>query len=200
MSLLKSAWEIALEKTEGIEADPEKIRRDNLIGEGKRLAGTYLTDIESDGSELKKAYDLAKDDEKPLLKKGIASTVLLNVALPQGPDFSDRFERMRHIVEIIDGKESETVGLLGQIGQFMEKYLQSRDSLLDRARQQYQPMYEQKREQMMQKYGKVPNMSMDQDPEFVQMLQRNYNQLSNQYQQVLDQAKDQLKEAWSLTD
>jgi dsDNA-specific endonuclease/ATPase MutS2 len=103
-------------------------------------------------------------------------------------------------VEIIDGKESETVGLLGQIGQFMEKYLQSRDSLLDRARQQYQPMYEQKREQMMQKYGKVPNMSMDQDPEFVQMLQRNYNQLSNQYQQVLDQAKDQLKEAWSLTD
>ena len=61
-------------------------------------------------------------------------------------------------------------------------------------------MYEQKREQMMQKYGKAPSMSMDQDPEFVKMLQRNYTQLSNQYQEVLDQAKDQLKQVWGIED
>jgi hypothetical protein len=52
----------------------------------------------------------------------------------------------------------------------------------------------------MQKYGKAPSMSMDQDPEFVQMLQRNYTQLSNQYQEVLDQAKDQLKQVWGIED
>ena len=55
MALLKSAWEIALEKTEGIEADPEKITRDLRINEGKRLAGTYLTEIESEGKELQAA-------------------------------------------------------------------------------------------------------------------------------------------------
>lgn len=198
MSLLKSAWEIALEKTEGIEADPEKIRRDNIISEGKHLAGAYLTDIEADGSALREAYRKAEDDQKDLLKVGMATTVLLNIALPQTSDFSDRLEKIRTIVEIIDGPESDTVGLIGQIGQFMDKYLQARDSLLERAHQQYQPMYEQKREQMMQKYGKAPNMSMDQDPEFMQILQRNYTQLSNQYQQVLDQAKDQLKQVWNL--
>lgn len=198
MSLLKSAWEIALEKTEDIEADPEKIRRDNIINEGKHLAGAYLTDIEADGSTLREAYKKAEDDQRDLLKEGMTTTVLLNIALPQSSDFSDRLEKIRTIVEIIDGPESDTVGLIGQIGQFMDKYLQARDSLLERARQQYQPMYEQKREQMMQKYGKAPNMSMDQDPDFMQMLQKNYTQLSNQYQQVLDQAKDQLKQVWNL--
>jgi hypothetical protein len=41
---------------------------------------------------------------------------------------------------------------------------------------------------------------MDQDPEFIQLLQKSYNQLSSQYQQVLDQAKDQLRQDWELTD
>ncbi|WP_422480242.1 DUF6657 family protein [Pleomorphochaeta sp. DL1XJH-081] len=200
MSLLKSAWEIALEKTEGIEADPEKIRKDNLIGEGRRLAGTYLTDIEADGKSFEKGFKSVKAEDKPLVRQGIASTVLLNVALPQSPDFTERLEKMHHIVEIIDGPESDTAGLIGQIGQFMGKYFEARESLLERAHQQYKPMYEQKREQMMQKYGKAPSMSMDQDPEFVQMLQRNYTQLSNQYQEVLDQAKDQLKQVWGIED
>lgn len=200
MALLKSAWEIALEKTENIEADPEKIRRDMTLNEGRRLAGSFLSDPENDGSQLEQAYRSAKREDKPLLKRGLASTVVLNVALPQSPDYEQRIAKMRHIAEIIDGNESDTVQLLGQIGQFMGKYLQARDSLLDRAKQQYAPMYEDKKERMMQKYGKTTNLPLDQDPEFIQLLQKNYNQLSNQYQQVLEQAKEQLKQAWELED
>ena len=200
MALLKSAWEIALEKTENIEADPEKIRRDMTLNEGRRLAGSFLSDPENDGSQLEQAYRSAKRDDKPLLKRGLASTVVLNVALPQSPDYEQRIAKMRHIAEIIDGSESDTVQLLGQIGQFMGKYLQARDSLLDRAKQQYAPMYEDKKERMIQKYGKTTNLPLDQDPEFIQLLQKNYNQLSNQYQQVLEQAKEQLKQAWELED
>ena len=200
MALIKSAWEIALEKTEGIEADPKKIRRDLLMNEGKKLAGTYLTEIESDGKELASAIASASEQDLPLIRKGITSTVLMNVALPQSPEYEDRIQRMRHIVEIIDGAESETVELIGKIGEFMGKYLQARDSLLDRAKQQYQPMFEQKREQMMQKYGRASGMSMEQDPEFAQFLQKHYAQLNQQYQQVLDQAKEQLSDFWNLSD
>ncbi|PKL28395.1 MAG: hypothetical protein CVV46_06700 [Spirochaetae bacterium HGW-Spirochaetae-2] len=199
-SLLKSAWEIALERTEGIEADPEKIRQDNLVNEGRRLAGSYLTDPEADGTSVAKAYASAAQEDKPLLKKGLASTILLNVALPQSPEFEERLGKMQHLAELIDGAESESSQLLKQIGQFMGKYIEARDSLLERARQQYQPMFEDKRERMMQKYGKATGMSMDQDPEFIQLLQKSYNQLSSQYQQVLEQAKDQLRQDWQLTD
>jgi hypothetical protein len=200
MALIKSAWEIALEKTEGIEADPEKMRRDKLINEGKRVAGTYLTDIESDGQELASAVADAPKDDLPLIKRGIASTVLMNIALPQSLEYEERIQKMQKIVKIIDGSDSETIDLMGKIGDFMGKYLEARDSLLERAKQQYQPMFEQKRDQMMQKYGRASGMSMEQDPEFVQFLQKHYAQLNQQYQQVLDQAKDQLKEAWELTE
>ncbi|HLW21747.1 MAG TPA: DUF6657 family protein [Sphaerochaetaceae bacterium] len=200
MALIKSAWEIALEKTEGIEADPEKMRRDKLINEGKRVAGTYLTDIESDGQELASAVADAPTDDLPLIKRGIASTVLMNIALPQSLEYEERIQKMQKIVKIIDGSDSETIDLMGKIGDFMGKYLEARDSLLERAKQQYQPMFEQKRDQMMQKYGRASGMSMEQDPEFVQFLQKHYAQLNQQYQQVLDQAKDQLKEAWELTE
>jgi allophanate hydrolase subunit 2 len=99
---------------------------------------------------------------------------------------------------MLDGPSSESEQLLDQIAQFMGKYLDARDSLLERAKQQYQPMFEQKQEQMMQKYGRAVNMSVEQDPEFIQFLQKHYNQLSKQYQQVLDQAKDQLKQIWHI--
>lgn len=200
MSLLKSAWEIALEKTKEIEADPEKIRQDAVINEGRRLAGTYLGELEADGSEISKALKEASKADVELLKKGVAATIVLNIALPQNTTFEDRLKKMQHMAEIIDGPESESTQLLGQITEFMDKYLQARDSLLDRARKQYQPMFEEKKEQMMQKYGKPISMSMDQDPEFMQFLQKNYTQLSGQYQQVLNQAKDQLKTVWNIED
>lgn len=200
MALLKSAWEIALERTEGIEADPEKIKRDAAINEGRRLAGTYLSEIENDGAQLEKTYTDADPAERELLKRGLAATVVLNVALPQSDDYELRIAKMRHIAEVIDGKGSESVQLIAQISQFMGKYLQARDSLLERAKQQYEPMYADKKERMMQKYGKTTNLPLDQDPEFLQLLQKSYNQLSGQYQQVLDQAKSQLKAAWNLSD
>lgn len=198
MALLKSAWEIALEKTEGIEADPAKIKRDMMINEGRRLAGSYLTDPEEDGTQLEKAYVEASEEDRKLLKLGLAATVVLNVALPQSEEYETRIAKMRHIAQVLDGKESSSVQLIGQIGQFMGKYLQARDSLLERAKQQYEPMYEDKKERMMQKYGKASNLPLDQDPEFIQLLQKSYNQLSSQYQQVLDQAKEQLKSTWKL--
>lgn len=198
MSLLKSAWEIALEKTEDIEVNPEKVRHDSLITDGKRLAGTYLTELEADGHEIAEALASAPEEDRELLRQGIATTVVSNVALPQSTEYTDRVNRLKHIAQMLDGPSSESEQLLDQIAQFMGKYLDARDSLLERAKQQYQPMFEQKQEQMMQKYGRAANMSVEQDPEFIQFLQKHYNQLSKQYQQVLDQAKDQLKQIWHI--
>lgn len=196
MSQLKSAWEIALEKTEDIQADPEKIRHDELVTEGRRLAGTYITSAKGDFSAVKKAYLSAPAQERNLLQQGIAMTILHNIALPQATDYEERIKRMKRLAELIDGQSSQ---LITQIGQFMGKYLQARDSLLERAKQQYKPVYQQKRERLMQKYGRgVALPPLEQDPEFLQLVQNSYAQLTSQYQQVLDQAKEQLKQQWNL--
>jgi len=197
-ALLKSAWEIALERTEGIEADPEKIRKEASINKGRKLAGTYLANLEDDGSDLKKTYEKADENLQPLLKAGLGTTVIMNIALPQTTDYENRIEKMIFIASTIDGPQSLSVDLLGQVGQFMGKYVEARDSLLERARQQYAPVYEQKREREMQQYGRSSNIPLDQDPEFLQLLQKSFAQLSAQFQQALDEVKDELRKEWNL--
>ena len=199
MSLLKSAWEIALEKTKDIEADAKKIREDELFNQGRRLAGTYLNELGDTGSKIVKHLKKVEAEERELILNGIKATILSNIALPQNSLYSERLEKLGFLGEVIDGEEGESVALLTQIAQLLEKFIQARDTLVERARAQYQPIFEEKREQMRQKYGKEINLSMDQDPEFIQFLQKNFNQLSNQYQQVLDQAKEQLKTVWNYS-
>ncbi|MDX9873198.1 MAG: hypothetical protein RBT41_12405, partial [Clostridia bacterium] len=177
MALLKSAWEIALEKTADIAADPDKIRAESTVTEARRLAGSYLSEIESDGTHIEKAYSKADKERQILLKKGLSSTVVLNLALPHTDDYKLRVDKLIHIAKIIDGQESQSANLISQIGTFMGKYVEARNSLLERARAQYQPIYEQKREQLMQQYGSSANYSLDQDPEFIQLLQNSYSKL-----------------------
>lgn len=198
MSLLKSAWEIALERTEDIEIDTQKIRRDMLIDEGRRMAGAYLSDIEAQLSTLESSFKEKSDTEKPLITKGLAMTIIANIALPQSDDYMPRVEKMKDIATLIDIQEGEAVELIGQIGTFMGKYLDSRDNLLERARAQYKPLFEQKQQQQHAQYGRATYSSMEQDPEFVQFIQKNYSQLSTQFQQTLDNAKAQLKQVWEI--
>ena len=42
MSKIRSAWEIALEKTENIEVDRDRLRREENIRKARSLAGSFL--------------------------------------------------------------------------------------------------------------------------------------------------------------
>ena len=49
MAKIRSAWEIALEKTENITIDREKLKKDENIKKARILIGAYLNDDENDG-------------------------------------------------------------------------------------------------------------------------------------------------------
>ncbi|MCK9286857.1 MAG: DUF6657 family protein [Sphaerochaetaceae bacterium] len=198
MALLKSAWEIALEKTESITADPEKNRIDTLRTEGRKLAGAYLTSDDPEDTTFDKTYRASKEDDRIHLRQGIASTILMNIALPQSEEYASRFEKILHMATVIDGKESSSLHLLEQINQFFSQYLTTKDKLVERVKQQFQQVFDQKQEMLTQKYGKGVEMAMERDPEFIQLLQKHYSQLTNQYQSVLDQARDQLRSEWGI--
>ena len=198
MALLKSAWEIALEKTESITADPEKNRIDTLRTEGRKLAGAYLTSDDPEDTTFDKTYRASKEDDRIHLRQGIASTILMNIALPQSEEYASRFEKILHMATVIDEKESSSLHLLEQINQFFSQYLTTKDKLVERVKQQFQQVFDQKQEMLTQKYGKGVEMAMERDPEFIQLLQKHYSQLTNQYQSVLDQARDQLRSEWGI--
>jgi len=198
MSLLKSAWEIALERTENIQADPEKIKKEAALNDGRRLAGAFLISDSPNPEPIENAYSSCDAANKPIMREGIARTILLNIALPQTTDFGMRFDRLLYLAQLIEEGDPNPLQLLSQIKQFLQKYLDARDSLAERMKQQYQSMFDEKQERMIQKYGKGINSAIEQDPEYLKLVQKGYAQISAQYQQALSDAKEQLKQMWGV--
>jgi len=200
MSLIKSAWEIALEKTEDIEVDENKIRKDQRIEKGRRLAGSYLSDVEATLEEFEDSYNREPEEHRKDINLGIARTVISNIALPQNDDYLPRMEKIANLAGLISENGEEIAHHIGQLSGLMGQYLEARETLLERAKAQYQPMFEQKQQQMMAQYGRASYSSVEQDPEFIQFLQKHYKQLSAQYQETLDRTKEDLRQLWDISE
>lgn len=198
MSLLKSAWEIALEKTDSIKPNPEKTRLEALRTEGRKLAGLLLASDDPEDTSVEKAYAQYSAEDKVYVREGIATTVVMNIALPQQNDIGQRLDKLQQLVKLVDGKQHSGNQVFEQLKRFLEQYITAREKLIERAKQQYLPIFQEKQERLAQKYGKGVDLSMEQDPEFIQMLQNGFSQLNGQYQRALDQGKEQLKAVWNI--
>lgn len=194
MAIIKSAWELALEKTASLEADPVKIRRDLKIKEGRQLAATFLMDIDVKEEDTQKRYDAYPEEEKPIIKEGMALTLLSNLALPRTPLFKEAFPQLIALGTIIAEGDEQITSLLSQIEEFFTQYLKNQEDLIERMKEQFGPHLEQKQAQLRQQYGPNFVLRPEQDPEFMKLLDKNLAQLDDQYGDILDQAKEQMKE------
>ncbi len=194
MAIIKSAWELALEKTASLEADPVKIQHDLKIKEGRQLAANYLMDIDVKAEETQKKFDAYPKEDKQIIKEGMALTLLSNLSLPRTPLFKESFPHLIALGNIIAEGDEQIQGLLSQVEEFFTQYLTNQEDLIERMKQQFGPHLEQKQAQMRQQYGPNFTLRPEQDPEFMKLLDKNLAQLDVQYNTLLDQAKDQMKE------
>ena len=80
MGRIKSAWEIALEKTESIEVDENKIRHSANIDAIRRKAGAYLLSDEDTEENTKRELSKYEKDD---LKEALGQTIINSLTLPQ---------------------------------------------------------------------------------------------------------------------
>ena len=193
MALIKSAWELALEKTETLEADPVKIKHDLKVKEGRQLAAAYLMDIDVTKEETKEKLETYSGEEKKAVQEGFALTLLSNLALPRNANFKESFTKVLDLGSIIAQEDTQITDLLSQMEGFFSQYLQNQEEMIERMKQQFAPHLEQKQAQLRQQYGPNYNLRAEQDPEFMKLLDKNLSQLDDQYNNILLQAKDQLK-------
>ncbi len=194
MAIIKSAWELALEKTASLEVDPVKIQRDQKIKEGRQIAANFLMDIDVSAEDTKKRYDAYPKEEKQIVREGMALTLLSNLALPRTSQFKESFPQLLALGSIIAEDDEQITSLLSQVEGFFTQYLTNQEDLIERMKQQFGPHLEQKQAQMRQQYGPNFVLRPEQDPEFMKLLEQNLAQLDEQYNGILDQAKDQIKE------
>ena len=178
MGRIKSAWEIALEKTADIQFDADKFRTENLIKEGRTLAGSYLINADMKISEVSERISSYSDStEKCTVLNGMSEVVMLNLALPQEESYKFRFKRLTEIAGLIN---PDSVKLMNEIENFFSEYISSRDSMVSSLEQQIR--------QAMQSNPQSVNSE-----QYSQIIKSNLDELNSRYSDYLESSKEQVR-------
>lgn len=195
MGIIKTALEIALEKTETVKSDKSSIDQFDAKQKGKKLANTFLAAGNSGGDinleeELKKAPDNIKES----LRQGIFDVLITQITLPGAKDDEARLERLGKGFSVII-KSKEFSAMYGQLTQLFARYLQESVQYEQMIRQQYAPKLRQKEkeEEVSRRLGREVRIDPFQDPEFVAFYNQHMNAIKGNYEPVLEQAKTEIK-------
>ena len=193
MGRIKSALELALERTESVKSDKGSIDQFEAKQRGKKLANAFLDGTLSpqnprDGleAELKKA----PKEEQRALKQGIFDVFIAQVTLPVTKDDEKRIEAAgKGLQAVIPGPQ---FGMLyKQFLQAISQYLGEMAQYDEAIRRQYAPKLRQKEEELARRYGRAVKIDPFQDPEFLAFYNQNMNALKGNYQALVDQVREQ---------
>ncbi len=193
MAYIKSALELAMEKTEGLKTDPGAVRIKEIKTEGRRAASAFLNGTEDSPEELLAVLKKYKKNERDAFKEGVIITFLSNIILPKISVQEDRIGRITSGIKAVSKDKNRVEAFMEQIKEFFSKYLENREELIQTAKDQYMPRLKQKEQELEQQTGQKINLSPEQDPEFMEFLNQNISRLEAQYTQSLNQAKEELK-------
>ncbi len=194
MTHIKSALEIALERTEGVTGDPEKLAEDNMVKEGKRIASSFLSisedTTETDMKEKLKAYS---GKELKWVKEGVYQTLVANIVLPLDENYREKLNVIsRGLPEIVPDKKRLSM-IFDQLTKFFDQYLENKKAVRTQLEQQFAPRLRQREAQLSKQMGQNVRLNPMQDPEFANALQRNLGSLEERYQTALADLKNELR-------
>jgi len=184
MGVIKTALEIALEKTEQVKGDKSSIGQFETKQRGKKLANAFLNGELDLAGEIKSA----EADQRESLKQGIFDVLVTQIALPAGKDDEKRIEKVgKGLAAIIDSKEFSE--MYKEIVQVFGRYLEEAAHYEKAIAQQYAPKLRQKEEELSRRMGREVRIDPFQDPEFVAFYNQHMTALKSNYEAVIEQAK-----------
>lgn len=193
MSKIKSALELALERTAGVEMDKNAVLRDEAVNKGKNLAGRFLNAPE--GIVFEKEWKGLDKREITWRREGLLDTLLANLTLPRHESDLSRFQTVSDGLKMLARKGSgkNLDYLLTQCRDLLRQYLGSLVQLEEGLRSQWGPRLRQKEEQLRKQTGQMIKLAPEQDPEFVKVLSEQLASLDAQYNEVLAKGKVEMQ-------
>ncbi|GHU92511.1 hypothetical protein FACS189479_01700 [Spirochaetia bacterium] len=185
MGRIKSALEIALERTDSVKSNKGTIDQFEAKQQGKKLANQFL---ENNKADLADAIKKAPKDQQPSLKQGIFDVLLSQITLPLSKDDEKRIEAVGRGLQIVIN-DNRFAALYKQLTQVLARYLDELVQYDEAIRRQYEPKLRQKEEELARRYGRAVKLDPFQDPEFVAFYNQNMNALKGQYQTAVDQVR-----------
>ena len=192
MGRIRSAWEIALERTENIEVDENKIRMNAKIEEIRKIAGSFLSSEERDLAKLEKLDGFEQDE----IRQGLKIILMGSITLSANKIDSERLERLM----LLSGyafKDEESYSLYGKLLQLVAQYPEHREQLVQQLEETLEPELRQKEEMMKQQYGQEVHLSLEDDKEMVEIIKSNLDKLNGQYEELIKGAKEKLEKVFA---
>lgn len=187
MGKIKSALEIALERTESVKSDKGSIGQFEAKQKGKKLANEFLEGIiKSLEEEIKKT----SKDERTSLKQGIFDVLISQITLPLVKEDMKRIEDAGQGLYTVIG--TKRFGeMVKQLNQILAQYLDEANKYEEAIKRQYAPKLRQKEEELTRRLGRQIKLDPFQDPEFTAFYNQNMNTLKENYIAAVDQIKEE---------
>jgi hypothetical protein len=189
MGRIKSALEIALERTESVKGDKESIDKFETRQQGKKLANDFLEDP---SRSLEEALKKTPKEQRESLKQGIFDVLFSQITLPLSRDDEKRLQLVGKGLQAVISS-SRFSGLYKQFTQLLGRYLDEMDQYDKAIRRQYEPKLRAKEEELSRRYGRQVQLDPLQDPEFVAFYNQNMNALKGNYQSAVEQVREEAR-------
>ncbi len=190
MSHIKSALELALERTENIKGSKESIEARKYREEGMKLASQLFENPTFDLGKKIKEYDKR---ERHWVKEGLRKILFSNLTLPASEEDIPKLATLRKGFETITGERKKVTYLFQNVEEYFKQYLSNKQQLIENLRNQFSEQIRRKNEALSKQLGREVNLDPSSDPEFAKILQQNMGKLKEHYNQVVTQAKEELE-------
>ena len=188
MGVIKTALEIALEKTETLKSDKNGIDLFESKQRGKKTANAFLAGKVNLDEEIKNTAE----GQRESLKQGIFDVLLSQIALPADKNDEKKLETVGKGLGIVINNSRFSI-LFRQLADFFANYLQEAVNYEQAIRQQYAPKLRQKEEELSRRLGREVRIDPFQDPEFVSFYNQNMNAIKSNYEAVIEKAREDIR-------
>ena len=191
MGEMKSAWERALEKTEGLgELTEEEVKRIEYVPTGNRLAAQYLenTDYDLDAEMMKyKGTGFRKH-----IIEGIEEIFLRNISLPYNERAKQVAKRAMSGIRLIKENKKQLDAVFERIDNLMSYYEQARHQAFTQFKQSFEAKLREAGPALQQQHGNAMSLEAGIQQQFQQEWHNVSSQLDAQYNKTLEEHKQQI--------
>ena len=204
MAMIKSALELALERTKNLEVDEVSIEAGRIKTEGRKTAGKFLGDAEA--VDLAAAIAAIEAPNREHFRKSVFEVFLAQIQLPSSLFDAEKLAAIGSGLGAIArmapapvkgglagaGADKKAVALVQQISAFLAKYLEEVKRVEQAIRSQWAPKLKEKQRQMAARVGHDVHLDPMADPEFAAFYKQNFEALRANYSDALERAKGEL--------
>ena len=194
MAEIKSTLEKVMERAAAMgNATKDEIAAEEKVREGMRMGGDYLK-----GEKVDFSSALEQTSDSVLIKRGLVQAFLRNIVLPRDNDQQRAERAMQGLLELGKGS-GDLMSIFKDMKGIMDHYLQHKKEIF----QQVEDAFRQQMEQAVAQQGGQAGLGMKVDPALHPKFQEEWSRikadLDTQYNQALDQHKDQVAQRFLVT-